>query len=68
MFSYPYDAENRMISVDGGATTYTYDALSRRVRPVPHPPSCTSARVPTFFARSMCEGWEGERFVRDRDV
>jgi len=29
--SYAYDAENRIISVDGGATTYVYDAFGRRV-------------------------------------
>jgi RHS repeat-associated protein len=30
---YAYDAENRLITVDGGATAvYAYDALSRRVR------------------------------------
>lgn len=28
--SYKYDAENRIISVDGAATTYTYDAEDRR--------------------------------------
>jgi hypothetical protein len=28
---FTYDAENRMISVDSGATTYTYDAFFRRV-------------------------------------
>ena len=28
---YIYDAENRIISVDNGATTYTYDARGRRV-------------------------------------
>jgi RHS repeat-associated protein len=28
---YTYDSENRIISVDNGATTYTYDALGRRV-------------------------------------
>jgi YD repeat-containing protein len=28
---YTYDAENRLISVDNGATTYTYDAQGRRV-------------------------------------
>jgi RHS repeat-associated protein len=28
---YTYDPENRIISVDNGATTYTYDALGRRV-------------------------------------
>jgi len=33
--SYTYDAENRLISVDGGATaTYLYDALGRRVEKV----------------------------------
>ncbi len=30
--SYTYDAENRIISVDGGATTYVYDAEGRRAR------------------------------------
>ncbi|MHB8756226.1 MAG: RHS repeat protein [Candidatus Acidiferrales bacterium] len=30
--SYAYDAENRIISVDGGATTYVYDANGQRVR------------------------------------
>ena len=32
MHSYAYDAENRIISVDGGATTYVYDANGQRVR------------------------------------
>jgi RHS repeat-associated protein len=33
--SYTYDAENRLISVDGGSTaSYTYDALGRRVERV----------------------------------
>lgn len=32
MHSYTYDAENRIVSVDGGATaTYAYDAAGRRV-------------------------------------
>jgi len=30
--SYAYDAENRIISVDGGSTTYVYDANGQRVR------------------------------------
>lgn len=30
--SYTYDAENRIVSVDGGATTYFYDAQGRRAR------------------------------------
>jgi hypothetical protein len=31
--SYTYDAENRIVSVDGGATaTYVYDASGLRVR------------------------------------
>jgi len=30
--SYAYDAENRIISVDGGATTYVYDANGQRVQ------------------------------------
>jgi RHS repeat-associated protein len=29
--TYQYDAENRIVSVDNGATTYTYDAEDRRV-------------------------------------
>jgi RHS repeat-associated protein len=29
--SYQYDAENRIVSVDGGATTYAYDADGQRV-------------------------------------
>jgi YD repeat-containing protein len=30
--TYTYDAENRIIQVDGGSTgTYTYDAAGRRV-------------------------------------
>ena len=29
--SYAYDAENRLASVDDGATTYTYDAMGHRV-------------------------------------
>jgi YD repeat-containing protein len=32
--TYTYDAENRIIQVDGGSTgTYTYDAAGRRVAP-----------------------------------
>jgi len=30
--TYTYDAENRVIQVDGGAAAYTYDAEGRRVR------------------------------------
>lgn len=30
--TYAYDAENRLISVDSGATTYAYDGADRRVR------------------------------------
>jgi RHS repeat-associated protein len=30
--SYTYDAENRIISVDGTSTTYTYDADGRRIK------------------------------------
>ena len=32
MHSYAYDAENRIISVDGGATTYVYVANGQRVQ------------------------------------
>ena len=32
MHSYTYDAENRIATVDGGATTYVYDANGQRVR------------------------------------
>ena len=30
--SYTYDAESRIVSVDGGATAYVYDADGRRVQ------------------------------------
>ncbi len=30
--SYTYDAENRVVSVDGGAMTYAYDHVNRRVK------------------------------------
>ncbi len=30
--SYTYDAENRVVSVDGGAATYAYDHANRRVK------------------------------------
>ncbi|MGH9715358.1 MAG: hypothetical protein ACRD4R_01305, partial [Candidatus Acidiferrales bacterium] len=30
--SYTYDAENRIVTVDGGAASYVYDAEGRRVR------------------------------------
>ena len=37
--TYTYDAENRIIAVDGGAATYLYDALGRR----------TSKKIGTSF-------------------
>ncbi len=32
--SYTYDAENRVVSVDGGAATYAYDYANRRIKKV----------------------------------
>jgi RHS repeat-associated protein len=54
MHSYVYDAENRLVSVDGGAVTYSYDHQNRRMKKV-------SAIGKTLYI------WEGLRVMAEYD-
>lgn len=54
--SYQYDAENRLVAVDGGTTaTYTYDHQNRRVKSV-------------AGANSIHYVWEGNQVLAEHDV
>lgn len=53
---YTYDVENRLVSVDGGATaTYAYDALGRRIR------KTTSDGTIYYF-------YDGNNLIEERDA
>jgi len=52
--TYQYDAENRVVSVDGGAATYTYDQNSRRVKK-----QVTASGAVTVYV------WEGSQVIAE---